>query len=113
MPASFTLTPAVVGDKWGGQAIGPVMNNGVLPTFPLARVRFEFFRRCEVGMVLDSDGSGDYLIDIASPATWFFYLPEIQPIPLADGGWNWSAKFYEEGATSPQTLIYGVLTVIN
>jgi hypothetical protein len=112
MAAEITFSPAFVGDKWGGQSIGPVTIDGAQPTFPLARVRIEFTRNGLAGMTLDSDGSGDYLISIADADTWFFYLPTIEPIPLGAGIWKGIVRFYDTDSTSPKTLLYGDLIIL-
>lgn len=113
MAAQITFESAFVGDKWGGQSIGPVTVDGIAPTFALDRVTIEFKRHGVVGMTLDSDGSGDYLITIASAATWFFYLPTIQPIPLGAGIWNAYVRLYDTNSESPETLLYGDLIITN
>lgn len=111
MASEITFDPAFVGDKWGGDSIGPVTFDGANPTFPLARVRIEFTRNGSLGMVLDSNGTGDYPISIADAATWFVYLPTIQPIPLDAGIWKGLVRFYDTDSTSPETLAYGDLII--
>lgn len=113
MAVKINLAPVKRGDKWRGvPTIGPVLVNGIVPSFPLARVRAQFKRSGQLGMTLDSNGNGDHPIVIHTPETWFASIPPIQPLPLGAGSWEWDMEFYAEGDTAPETYYYGVLEVI-
>lgn len=118
MPITIQLPPAVRGDKWHGiPTIGPVLvrenaeDPGTAPSFPLSRVRMQFRRNGVLGMTLDSDGSGDYPIQISNAATWLVHFPEIQPLPLDAGIWQTDVEFWEGTDTAPQTFYKASLTV--
>jgi hypothetical protein len=114
MPVNAPLQPTVRGDKWQGiAAIGPVLINGLQPTFPLARIRAQFRRNGQLGMTLDSNGSGDYPIVISNADTWFAHVPEIQPLPLDAGTWQWDMEFWAVGDAAPVTYYAGTLSVTN
>lgn len=112
-PVTITLDPAVRGDKWQGiAAIGPVLMDAAQPTFPLARIRMQFRRAGRLGMTLDSDGGdGVYPITISNATTWLAHIPEVQPLPLDAGTWEWDMEFYAGEDTAPLTLYAGSLTV--
>ena len=110
---TIQLEPAVRGDKWQGiPAIGPVLINGVAPTFPLSRLRMQFRKAGKLGMTLDSvPGEGIYPIQISNAATWLAHIPVVQPLPLDAGDWEWDLEFYAGTDTAPLTLYKGVLSV--
>jgi hypothetical protein len=113
LPIKVDLEPAVRGDKWQGVAsIGPVLINDEQPTFPLARIRVQFRRAGKLGMTLDSaPADGEFPITISNAETWFAYVPEIQPLPLDAGDWEWDMEFWADGDDAPLTFYYGVLKV--
>jgi hypothetical protein len=115
-PVTITLDDAIAGDRWHGIAsIGPVLFSGSQPTFPLARVRMQFRRGGRVaGLTLDSEPSPDRdaQISISSAETWLVHLPELKPLPLPPGLWEWDLEFYpSDSPDAPMTLFQGVLHV--
>ena len=115
IPVTIELQPAKHGDKWQGiVSIGPVLFNGQQPTFPLSRLRLQFWKDGELGMTLDSNVAGrDGPVVISNATTWLAHIPALQPLPLTVGNWEWTAEFYEGNDTAPQTYYDGVLTVTN
>lgn len=115
MSIRVKLEPAKRGDKWQGiPTIGPVTVNGSPPTFPLSRIRAHFRKSGVVGMMLDSHGeAGSHSIIITNADTWLAHVPEIQPLPLDSGDWEWDMEFWEGNDTAPQTFYSGTLRVTN
>jgi hypothetical protein len=114
-PATITLPDAIAGDRWHGIAsIGPVLISGSQPTFPLERVRMQFKRGRVVGMTLDSAESPDRDAEIliSNADTWLVHIPEIKPLQLSPGRWEWDTEFYSsDSPEAPLTLYRGTLVV--
>lgn len=118
LPVQINMLATTAGDKWHGiPTIGPVLirenqdDPGTAPSFPLSRVRMQFRRNGQLGMTLDSNGSGDYPIQISNAATWLVHFPEIQPLPLGAGIWQTDVEFWEGTDTAPQTFYKATLIV--
>jgi hypothetical protein len=114
-PVFIQLQPAVHGDKWQGiAAIGPILINDSQPAFPLSRIRMQFRQAGKLGMTLDSEpGAGVYPIEISDDTTWLAHIPEVQPLPLGIGRWEWDMEFWAGDDAAPLTLYYGTLRVTN
>ena len=114
IPVNITLADAKRGDRWQGiSSIGPVLVNGAAPATPLTRVRIQFRKSGKLGITLDSEESeGVHPIEISDAETWLIHIPEIQPLPLSPGLWDWDAEFYEGDDVAPQTFYEGTMLVV-
>jgi hypothetical protein len=113
LPIQIDLAATTAGDKWQGiAAIGPVLINGLQPAFPLSRVKMQFRRGGRLGATFDSEPGDSYPITISNAETWLAHVPEVQPLPLEAGSWQWDMEFFTGSDTAPLTYYRGILTVL-
>jgi hypothetical protein len=113
IPIQIDLAATTAGDKWQGiAAIGPVLINDAQPEFPLSRVKMQFRRGGKLGVTFDSESGDSLPIVISNATTWLAHVPEVQPLPLETGTWQWDMEFWQGDDAAPLTFYRGVLTVL-
>ena len=101
-----------LGDRWSGiLAVGPWLINDAAPAANLSRVKCQFKKDNET-FTFDSEAGADALLTITDPATWEATFPELNNFLPSIGIWKFDIEFYETGFTSPLTLAYGEVEVI-
>lgn len=108
----ITLPNHVLGDKWAGFEIGPIIIDGTTPEDPLTRVRAHFRHSDGTLFKLDSDEADrDQGIEITNAVVWTAVVPEMMVFLPKSGDWIWDMEFYQGDDTAPLTLYCGAIRV--